>query len=288
MISGVVGIGYVYLVYRYYTRIYPSLDDTVAYPRAMRIISIIVTPGPVIFFILFQFVSPGVITSTNVLSYLALYPPDGKIYRPSLIPGTWWPAVPRAHYCRWTSRWVAKFDHYCPWVAQPIGERNMRLFLMFLVSCFLICFVGGIGFIAQWRTKPRRDDTRTFWQRLRAITDLSSAGLDLICSMAGVIGADVALVFFIGGVCWQCSMNVTALELMRQKRWRKDNPEDEFVNMYDKGFVANWKAVFCPPVAAEHHPYYPALGPAAGVVPEQAQPEGNAESTLGEELTVTA
>lgn len=34
-----------------------------------------------------------------------------------------WPPL-RAHYCKEAGEWVAKYDHWCPMLGTPIGEKN--------------------------------------------------------------------------------------------------------------------------------------------------------------------
>jgi hypothetical protein len=245
---------YVLGILNYYTRIYPHLDEEFPFPRAMKWISYFVTPWPVVLYFVFQFVNPGEITNTNVLSYLALYPADGKLYCDSLIPGTVWPAVPRAHYCRWTNRWIAKFDHYCPWVAQPIGERTFRLFLLFLVSCVVISVVGCAGYGVHYfkRVKEERAE-----KGIGALVDVALRGIDWMWTFSGLVGVAVILLGYIGMLCWQCSRNLTSLEMTKKKQWERQNPGERFVNAYDKGFWENWRLVLWPPIARQHPPFVP-------------------------------
>ena len=53
----------------------------------------------------------------------------------------------RAGYCRDAGRWVATYDHFCPFLHTPIGERNHARFWWFLAAQTLaIC--EGIGMAA--------------------------------------------------------------------------------------------------------------------------------------------
>ena len=49
--------------------------------------------------------------------------------------------IARSKYCATTKCNIARFDHFCPWVNNAIGEENYRVFLLFL-SCHavLLCY----------------------------------------------------------------------------------------------------------------------------------------------------
>lgn len=40
---------------------------------------------------------------------------------------------PRSKYCKVSKRCVARFDHYCPWIGNAVGEKNHRDFVIFLM-----------------------------------------------------------------------------------------------------------------------------------------------------------
>ena len=49
--------------------------------------------------------------------------------------------VARSKYCTTTKCHVARFDHYCPWINNAVGEENYRVFLVFLFChTVLLCY----------------------------------------------------------------------------------------------------------------------------------------------------
>jgi hypothetical protein len=50
--------------------------------------------------------------------------------------------LPRSKYYRVTKKHIPRFDHFCGWLGQPIGEENYREFLIFVAVHALMCTYG--------------------------------------------------------------------------------------------------------------------------------------------------
>ena len=94
-------------------------------------------------------VEPGYITSENWRDYdnysvfKGMYDP-GKYYRyedgrPAV------PRLPRSKHDAFTDKVVSRFDHFCPWLNNPVGERNYKWFILFLAAT---TFMLGYGSFA--------------------------------------------------------------------------------------------------------------------------------------------
>jgi palmitoyltransferase len=89
-------------------------------------------------------VSPGIITPKSLKRY-DHYPYDGVLFLPGIkCPVTRTiPKLARSKYDRHRyHRNVARFDHYCGWVYNTIGEENYRFFLLFLLVHAGACGYG--------------------------------------------------------------------------------------------------------------------------------------------------
>jgi hypothetical protein len=54
----------------------------------------------------------------------------------------------RSKYCRVSERCVSRFDHYCPWIGNAVGERNHRDFVIFLcleTLAMAVSFITAVG-----------------------------------------------------------------------------------------------------------------------------------------------
>ena len=49
----------------------------------------------------------------------------------------------RAKNCRNTANTVEKFDHFCPWTGNAVGERNYRYYFCFLVFTNMLAMMTG-------------------------------------------------------------------------------------------------------------------------------------------------
>jgi palmitoyltransferase ZDHHC4 len=89
--------------------------------------------------------SPGNITK-ETMSRFSTYPYDGVLYHPTICPILGIRKLARSKYDRFSKTHVPRFDHYCGWLGQTIGEENHRYFLAFVVSHHIL-FTYGATFL---------------------------------------------------------------------------------------------------------------------------------------------
>lgn len=75
---------------------------------------------------------PGHVTLRTMSRY-DNYSYDGWMFENRKCPTAGIRKIARSKYDRMSSRHVPRYDHYCGWVNQTIGEENYRLFLLFLL-----------------------------------------------------------------------------------------------------------------------------------------------------------
>jgi len=50
---------------------------------------------------------------------------------------------PRAQHCKALNRCVSRYDHYCPWAGNAIGQNNYRFYILLLT--YGVLAVGGVA-----------------------------------------------------------------------------------------------------------------------------------------------
>ena len=94
-------------------------------------------------FLLTCFSDPGTVHAGNVARHLESFAYDGMLYAPRRCPTMRLQAPARSKFCRVTNRRVARFDHYCAWMGNSVGENNYRYFLSFLLWHVVLCAYGA-------------------------------------------------------------------------------------------------------------------------------------------------
>ena len=87
---------------------------------------------------------PGYITKENISRYNK-YPYDFKMFTPKRCRTTGILKPARSKFCSIMQKNVARYDHYCGWLAQPVGEENYRYFLLFLSMTCSMLFYATVG-----------------------------------------------------------------------------------------------------------------------------------------------
>lgn len=86
--------------------------------------------------------SPGIITSHTIERYNN-YPYDRILFLPNKIcPTVGIIKLARSKYDRFSGYHVPRFDHFCGWLHNPVGEENYRWFLLFLSIHVGMCSYG--------------------------------------------------------------------------------------------------------------------------------------------------
>ena len=85
---------------------------------------------------------PGNITEDTLEKY-DVYPHDDILYTNKICPTLKIRKLARSKYDKYSDRHVPRFDHFCGWLNQPIGEENYRWFLFFLLIHVGMCVYGS-------------------------------------------------------------------------------------------------------------------------------------------------
>ncbi|KAH7316212.1 hypothetical protein KP509_21G083000 [Ceratopteris richardii] len=166
----------------------------------------------------------------------------------------------RGKYCQYCHSFIERYDHHCAAVQNCIGSKNAGIFLLLLIiSCmaellYLVCCYLYMGKrITEIMKSSLNDDDAIFSE------NLIHRGWKVLCKEAWVLSIAV----FVGlQILWQVPFLLFQLYLVginlttdEWVNWEKiprfhrqeTNPSEfclkKFNNPYDKGFLANYKAM---------------------------------------------
>lgn len=243
--SGLVGI--------FMSLVYPNFCMFLSNPEFHNIFSLAVIPIPVVVVFLLQVTNPGNINADNVDDYLNTYPYDSLIYHPAKCGHLRIPAVPRSRFCSFTGHRVARFDHYNPWLAQAVGERNTGLYVLFLLANLSILTYYTIVCLEMLNWKCDTSSTSVTSQKL-FVKVLIALNVEPIVSglIPFLMICSVALLCILVRQMYLISVNKTTpeVELFQQEieRRRREGIREQVHNIYDEGVFLNWFEILLPPV----------------------------------------
>jgi palmitoyltransferase len=177
--------------------------------------------------------SPGIITASNIHRYNH-FPYDNVLFVPQTCKTTSIirPARSKFDRHRYNGN-VPRFDHFCGWVYNTIGEENYRFFLLFLLMHVVACGYGAAiiaalfyGHLLQRNLLQAVFVDRFTGQEVPATNYLLFQYLfdrfTLQCAVAILMGVmSVALGFFLGYHIWLTSRGMTTNESYKWDDVRK-------------------------------------------------------------------
>lgn len=86
-------------------------------------------------FFVASFSNPGIVTKKSLSRFCSAFEYDHVLYqKKDFCRYCRLPKPARAKHCRLTNRCVSKFDHFCPWINNAVGEWNYRWFHYYILS----------------------------------------------------------------------------------------------------------------------------------------------------------
>ncbi|XP_075434722.1 palmitoyltransferase ZDHHC12 isoform X1 [Ascaphus truei] len=138
----------------------------------------------------------------------------------------------RARHCQACQHCVRRYDHHCPWIENCVGERNHRLFILYLsVQLIVLLWAfqlawSGFLFEATWND----------WLRIN---------LFLLLAFVLVIIFTAVVSLLLVSHLYLISCNVTTWEFMSHHRIAYLKHRDADANPFDKGIACNLWRFFC-------------------------------------------
>ncbi|KAF2071885.1 hypothetical protein CYY_006812 [Polysphondylium violaceum] len=93
-------------------------------------------------FIIASVSDPGIITTDNVDQY-NVYDYDRYLYIKKHCETCNFTKPARSKHCRICDKCISRFDHHCPWINNCVGEKNLKYFLLFVLSTAILCLYGA-------------------------------------------------------------------------------------------------------------------------------------------------
>lgn len=153
----------------------------------------------------------------------------------------------RCHHCRVCGVCVLRMDHHCPWVANCIGFRNHKFFLLLVMYAWLSALYCGITMYESVE--------EMFYRRLSRFTQ--QFALVFALTLCGITSA--LLSAFGGFHFWLTVRGATTIEFC-EKANTKNGSLKTNTSMYDCGLFANLRAVLGPCVLTWFLPIMPPEG----------------------------
>ncbi|XP_044161917.1 palmitoyltransferase ZDHHC12 isoform X1 [Bufo gargarizans] len=138
----------------------------------------------------------------------------------------------RSRHCKSCQRCVRRYDHHCPWISNCVGEKNHRVFILYLALQLMVLLwafhIAWSGFHAE--------ETWTEW--LYANIFLLAAFI-----VIGIFTVVVSLLLV--SHLYLISCNVTTWEFMSHHRISYLKQCDSDANPFDRGILRNLWSFFC-------------------------------------------
>ncbi|XP_069799828.1 palmitoyltransferase ZDHHC12 isoform X2 [Dendropsophus ebraccatus] len=138
----------------------------------------------------------------------------------------------RARHCKSCQRCVRRYDHHCPWIENCVGEKNHRVFFLYLaLQLFVLLWAVRIA----W-SGFHSADAWSHWLRTNLF-------LLLAFIVIGIFTVVVSLL--LGSHLYLISSNVTTWEFMSHHRISYLKQCDSDTNPFDRGIIRNLWGFFC-------------------------------------------